>query len=122
MDELIQLITKTYGLVGLLILAPMGGLVIVYRDYRRAQAERDRAEREWAERLRKCEQECGERLSVVNDKVIGAQLQRVADAQAVTSKLVELVSDQSALNRETNLALESIGNTLTVLRVGRTRS
>lgn len=94
MEELVQLITKTYGLVGLLILAPMAALTILYKDHRKMLKDREKQDKEWEERIGK------------------VQEQRVQDAQAITAKLVEIVSEQSGLNRETNMALERISEML----------
>jgi hypothetical protein len=90
MDELIQLIARTYGIVGLLILAPIIAVIFLYKDNRRIHHDHEALMVDWELRVAK------------------VQEQRVQDAQAITNKLVEIVSEQSALSRETNIALERI--------------
>jgi hypothetical protein len=90
MQELIELIQKTYGLVGLLIFLPAVFAVWVFKAYQKQVKDRQTDNKEWEDKLEK------------------VQEQRVQDAQAITTKLVEIVSEQSGLNRETNMALERI--------------
>lgn len=101
MDEIIQLIIKTYGIVGIILLIPLFGIGWVYKDNRKMSKEHDKdikiLTQTWEDRL--------ERL----------HNQRVMDAQAITAKLVEIVSEQSGLNKETNLALSRISETMTHL-------
>jgi hypothetical protein len=104
-EELFTLVAKTYGLVGLLILFPFVACYFIWRENKRLTGVIERNAQETAKRVQEC-----------NDKIIEAQKQRVADAQAITSKLVEMVSEQSALNKETNLALDRISEILSGLR------
>jgi hypothetical protein len=104
MEEIIQLITKTYGLVGFLILAPFAGMMVVWNENKRLTLA-----------LHDSERRGSDKQSEMNDKIVKAQEQRVADAQQISSKLVEIVSEQSALNRETNIALDRIGDMLSSL-------
>jgi NACalpha-BTF3-like transcription factor len=97
MEELIQLIAKTYGIVGMLLIAPLGAAIVLYLDHRKAQAIHKKEIDEWEAKLAK------------------AQEQRVQDAQAITTKLVEIVSEQTGLSKETNMALERINEVMTTL-------
>lgn len=83
MEELLLLISKTYGLVGLFIVAPVGALVVVWRH--NVKLQKDLAE---------------------------AQKLRVKDAQDINSKLIDIVREQTGLSTETNLALERIGDAM----------
>lgn len=102
MDEIITLIQKTYGLAGLLILSPAVALYIVYRDKKAVEERHDKD------------------LAAANEKVTKVHEQRVADAQTFNGKLLDLVKEQTALNTETNAALEKISDKLVDLRQVRT--
>ncbi len=101
MNDFIELIQKTYGLAGILTLIPALAATVLYRDGRRKEKEHEKEIR----LLNQASEEKLERL----------QNQRVSDAQAISTKLVGIVSDQSSLNKETNLALGRISETMTHL-------
>jgi hypothetical protein len=92
-EEIIQLVTKTYGLVGLLLVAPIVAVVYQWKQNNKLHAEVIKATQESTE----------------------AQKQRVADAQAISNKLLDVVSEQSALNKETNIALDQVRELLMFL-------
>jgi hypothetical protein len=83
-NEIIELILRTYGIVGLLIAAPFFAVIILWRENRRLHAE-----------------------------TVHVQRCRVEDSQSVVSKLVDVVSEQSSLSRETNKALDRIADVMT---------
>lgn len=85
-----MLVYKTYGLVGLIILAPGVACVFLWRENKNIHGAHVR------------------QLQAANDKVAAALQQRVVDAQAITNKLVEIVSEQASVNKETNLALAQL--------------
>ena len=105
MEELLALITKTYGLVGLLMLFPFAACYFLWKENKRLTTVIQTNAEEGAKHLQES-----------NDRVVEATKQRVVDAQAVTSKLVELVSEQSASSKETNLALDHISEILSGLK------
>lgn len=105
MDELVTLIAKTYGLVGLLIIFPFVACYLLWRENKRITHIVEKNSDETAKRVQEC-----------NDKIVEAQKQRVVDAQAITNKLVEIVSEQSALNKETSLSLDRITEILSGLK------
>lgn len=79
MEELIQLVVKTYGLVGLFLLAPMVAIVYLWRRNVKLEADMGRI-----------------------------QELRVEDAKSVSSKMMEIVVEQAGLNKETNIALDQV--------------
>ncbi len=87
MDELMKLVMQSYGLVGLVLVSPMIAMVFLWRDNKKLQRE-----------------------------VVAAQTQRVTDAQQVTEKLIEMVSEHAGLAKETNIALDRIAGLLTTLQ------
>lgn len=87
MEDIVQLILKTYGVAGLIMLSPFVAVVFLWRHCV-SQAKEQAAE-----------------IARINE-------QRVAEAKATTEKLIALVSEQSSLNKETNMALERVGDAL----------
>jgi len=112
MGELLDLIYKSYGLIGLLIAAPFVASVYLWKDNIKLRSDTALQLAE-LNKLRIADTEkFAISLSAVNDKIVKAQEQRVIDAQSITTKLVDIISEQSAMNRETNLALERVGDFL----------
>ncbi len=104
MDELITLITKTWGIAGILLAAPFLAVWVLWRANAKLNAQ-----------LVKSVETCKTELGDSHDKMSKIQDQRVLDAQSVTSKMMEVVSEQSALNKETNIVLDRVGDSLSVL-------
>lgn len=97
MEELLLLIQKTYGLIGVFLVAPMAAVVAVWRRNDKLQ---------------------GEVIKAKNAEV-EAQKQRVKDAQDVNVKLIDVIKEQTVLNTETNLALERLGDALNEIQMQR---
>jgi predicted sugar kinase len=93
MDDLIQLVTKTYGLVGVILLAPFVLMKFLWSDNKS---------------LRK-------QLADANERVVATQEKRIEDAKAISQKLIEMSSEHAGLTKETNIALDRVGDTLTVM-------
>lgn len=126
MQEIFELILKTYGIAGILILAPFGAAIYLWRDNqslnkdliasakesttaaKESSAKLAETQAAFVTKLAEAHTEFSKKLSEANDKVVAAQVQRVQDAQALTGKLMEIVSEQSSLNKETNNALERL--------------
>lgn len=83
MEEILQLLFKTYGLLGLLLMAPFIAVHFLWKDNKSLRKE----------------------LSELNK-------QRIDDAHQVSTSLIKTVTEQSVLNKETNLILERMGETL----------
>lgn len=94
MNELVDAIFKSYGLVGLILFLPLIALVVMWRAQLKQLSDHRKE------------------LETKDSIILDVQKQRVADAQAVTEKMVELVSEQSTLNKETNMVLTQMNNTL----------
>ena len=86
MEELLQLIAKTYGLVGLLIVAPFVATVYLWKQNAKLHAE----------------------VVFATQAATKATEQRVTDAQQITTKIIALVEEQAGLNKETNIALDQV--------------
>lgn len=83
MEELLLLIQKTYGLIGLFLVMPVLAAIALWRQ--NVKLQKDVAE---------------------------AQKLRVKDAQDINAKLIDIVKEQTGLSTETNLALERIGDAM----------
>ena len=83
MSEILELILKTYGIAGALLLMPFIAVVYLFKENKSLHAD-----------------------------VMSVQKQRVEDAQAISNKMMEIVSVQSALSKETNIALGRVAETM----------
>jgi len=99
MDELFTLIYKSYGLVGILVISPVVACIYIWRENKALHLATAR------------------QIAASHERVASALQQRVTDAQSITNKLVEIVSEQAAVNKETNLALDRLETKLAVLKV-----
>lgn len=90
MEEIIILVQKSYGLLGVFVVLPLVALVVVWRQNVRLQNS----------------------VVSAHEAVTDAQKARVKDTQDVNIKLIEVLQEQTGLNTETNLALERIGEAM----------
>jgi C4-dicarboxylate-specific signal transduction histidine kinase len=97
MEDLVQAILKSYGLIGLFMIAPVVAAVFLWLDNKRLN-----------NKMQTIAEKSSERIETAVEK-------RVEDAQAITNKLVEMIHEQSSLNKETNLALDRIGDMVSML-------
>jgi len=91
MDELIQLVFKSYGIVGVIIFTPVIAVVFLWRHTQTLQ----------------------ERLQTANDK-------RIEDSQRISDKLMGMASEHAVLAKETNMALDRIGDMMTAVQTQNT--
>jgi C4-dicarboxylate-specific signal transduction histidine kinase len=96
-EELVQAIVKSYGIIGLFMLAPIIASVYLWLDNKRLN-----------DKMQTISQQASERIEAAVSK-------RVEDAQSITNKLVEMIHEQSSLNKETNLALDRIGDMVSMM-------
>jgi hypothetical protein len=89
-EELIQLIAKTYGIAGLIMLSPFIMLGYVWRNNQKLHAEISKVQSERATAVEKIQEA------------------RVGDAKAMSEKMLVLVEEQAGLNKETNIALDQV--------------
>jgi len=82
-DELVQLIAKTYGIAGLIMLSPFVMLGYVWKNNVK-----------------------------LHDQVSKVQEARVNDAKAMSDRMLELVGEQAGLNKETNIVLDQVRDLL----------
>jgi hypothetical protein len=104
MEEFFSAVIKSYGLVGVIFLLPTAALFFLAREYLRLQKRFQDAQKEHALFI----DELGKRVAAAQEK-------RVDDSHSVTTKLVEMIGEQSAASEKTNLALDRIGDMVTTL-------
>lgn len=94
MEELVQLIAKTYGIAGLIMVSPFVMLGYVWRSNVKLH-----------DQVAKIQEQR-------NDAVSKVQEARVNDAKAMSEKMLVLVEEQGGLNKETNIALDQVRDLL----------
>lgn len=104
MDEIIQLVVKSYGIIGLLLLSPFVGIFFLWRQNQALSKD-----------VAALTATSGTMLVASNEKIVEAQKQRVADAHAIMDRLITMVNEQSGLNKETNLALERLSDLMSMM-------
>lgn len=87
MDELLTLVLKTYGLVGVLILLPAAASIVLWRQNKALHEE--------------VVSQTNLALDAQKERTKDQQT-RVADTERMMEKLLEIVKEQTALNTEIN--------------------
>ncbi len=112
MQELVDAIIKSYGLIGLFMVAPVAATVVLWKYIERTQ-KNHKAELAAVNSARiKDAERFSQTWGEMTDRVVRAHEQRVVDAQSISMKLMEMASEQAAMTRETNIALDRIGDLL----------
>lgn len=114
MTELVELISRTYGIVGLLILAPFASTVYLWMYIVRTRDAMLAQSTEFIRQMSELNQLRIDDMSRASSQVSSVQEKRVSDAQEVVNKLITTVSEQTAMNAETNLAIERVGDFLSI--------
>jgi hypothetical protein len=104
MEEFTHLVLKTYGIVGLIILAPYIAVVFLWKEnVRLNNLSREREEKFVTQ------------LDEMGKRVTSAQEKRVEDSQGITSKVIEMVTEHVAQAKETTTALDRVGDMVSML-------
>jgi uncharacterized protein YpmB len=93
-DEIFKLIVKSYGIIGLVLLSPFVAVFFLWKHTQRLQDKHEQA------------------LEKVNE----THLKRVDDAKQVTDKLLVMVEEHAELSKETNVALDRVGDALVIIQ------
>lgn len=94
MEQLFELIFKSYGIVGLIIISPLVALKFMWTHLKEVQVQ----------------------LQTANERVNETHSRRVEDAKEIAGKLMAMIAEHAELSKETNMALEKVGDMLTVLQ------
>jgi len=104
MDSFLKLMIDSYGLFGLLLAAPVVGMIWLWRDTVRLNTE-----------MRKMQDEFAKRQDDMGQRVAATQEKRVDDSHKIATQLVDIISEHAAAQKETNLALDRIGDMVSAL-------
>jgi hypothetical protein len=104
MEEFTHLILKTYGIVGIIILAPYLAVVFLWKENVRLNNLSREREKEFTLQL----DEMGKRATTAQEK-------RVEDSQVITNKVIEMVTEHVAQAKETTTALDRVGDMVSML-------
>jgi hypothetical protein len=96
-DEIIQLIIKSYGLIGLFLILPLLACYFLWKENKRI-----------TQQLQDIHEDAARKIQACNDRIIEAHKIRVTDAQAVSSRVMELSSEQTSGNKEYISALDRL--------------
>jgi predicted sugar kinase len=97
MEEVIQLVIKSYGIVGLVMISPFVAMIALWKAYEKVRGE----------------------LQAANEKISATQDKRVEDAKEVATKLLTMTAEHASLGKETNMALDRVSDMLTVMQNAR---
>lgn len=97
MEELFNLVLKSYGIVGVLVLLPAAASVVLWKQNKELHAE--------------VVAQTNLALEAQKDRTKDQQA-RVADTERMMEKVVEIVREQTALNTEINGVLSRLGDSV----------
>jgi hypothetical protein len=105
MEELIQLIAKTYGIVGIILLTPTAACIFLWRHYVTVTGDSTNHGKAWADRLQALADSNAAKIEVLQQK-------RIDDVRALGDAVLRIAIEQAAMNKETNMLMERINETL----------
>lgn len=97
MEEIISLITKTYGIAGVIMLSPFMGLVVVWRHNVKLQKDKDD--------INKAHNEA---MKLLREAITAVQEARVADAKSINDKILTFVAENAKVSSEISSALDQV--------------
>lgn len=101
MEEILQLIIKSYGLIGIFLVLPLGASALLWKENKALTKQ-----------LQSNHEDAARKIQACNDRIIEAHKQRVMDSQAVSNQLIVMVNEQTGLNKDSVLALDKLGDRL----------
>lgn len=104
MDELINAIVKSYGIIGLLMIAPIVAAVYLWKDNVRLNKA-----------LQELAQKYTDSIDAMGQRVVAAQEKRVEDSKGISTMLMGMVGEHAAQAKEQTLALDRVGDMVAML-------
>lgn len=104
MDELVNAIVKSYGIIGLFMVAPIVAVVYLWRDNIRLNKA-----------LSELAQKHTDTVDALGQRVVAAQEKRVEDSKGLTGQLMAMVGEHAASSKEQTLALDRVGDMVSML-------
>lgn len=104
MEELIQAVVKTYGLVGLFMISPVAATVYLWIENRRLNTKiQDMAEKYTTQ------------VDAMGQRVVAAQEKRIEDSAKITTQLIEMVQESANTSKDTATALDRVGDMVSMV-------
>lgn len=104
MEEIIQAIIKSYGLIGLIMLSPFAAAVYLWKDNVRLNKA-----------LQELAQKYTDSIDSMGQRVVAAQEKRVEDSKGISVQLMSMVGEHAAQAKEQTLALDRVGDMVAML-------
>ena len=104
MEELISAVLKSYGIIGVFMITPIIASVFLWRDNVRLNKE-----------TRQITSEHAKIIDEIGKRVVAAQEKRVDDAHSLNTELVKMIAEHAASSKETTLALDRVGDMVSML-------
>ena len=105
MEELVQLIVKTYGIVGIILLTPTVACIFLWRHYVSVTEGHTGHGKVWGDKLQALADSNAAKIEVLQQK-------RIDDVRALGDAVLRIAIEQAAMNKETNMLMERINETL----------
>lgn len=104
MDELIQAVLKSYGLVGIFMVSPVAATVYLWLENRRLYNKmQDQAEK------------FAQQIDSMGQRVVATQDKRIDDSARITSQLVQMVTESVGSAKDTAVALDRVGDMVSMV-------
>lgn len=104
MEELIQAVLKSYGLVGVFMVSPVAATVYLWRENTRLNNKlQDMAER------------FSTQMDSMGQRVVAAQEKRIEDSARITVQLIQMVSESVGSAKDTAVALDRVGDMVSMV-------
>jgi hypothetical protein len=104
MEELVQAIFKSYGLIGLFMISPVVATVYLWIDNKRLNNKiQDQAEK------------FASQIDSMGQRVVATQDKRIDDSAKITSQLVQMVTESVGSAKDTAVALDRVGDMVSMV-------
>jgi hypothetical protein len=104
MESLVDAIVKSYGIIGLFMLAPIVAAVYLWKDNVRLNKA-----------LQELAQKYTDSIDGMGQRVVAAQEKRVEDSKSISVQLMSMVGEHAAQAKEQTLALDRVGDMVAML-------
>ena len=104
MEDLIQAVVKSYGLVGVFMVSPVVSTVYLWIENRRLNTKmQDMAEKFTTQ------------IDSMGQRVVAAQDKRIEDSARITTQLVQMVTESVGSAKDTAVALDRVGDMVSMV-------
>jgi hypothetical protein len=104
MDELIQAVLKSYGLVGVFMVSPVAATVYLWLENRRLNTK-----------MQDMSEKFSNQIDSMGQRVVAAQDKRIEDSARITTQLVQMVTESVGSAKDTAVALDRVGDMVSMV-------